>query len=157
MAKEREKTSKTKKVLLVAGGWIAFALGWVGVFLPGLPTTIFWILAALAFLRTNEKMYQRIISDKRFGASIKLFVEEGKISLRGKWISISAMMLSASIGSFAIPIIWVKLLVVALALIGSAWVYTLPTRESDSSYSLPNENPTIMLTPKAPPAPSDQE
>ncbi|GAB1483397.1 YbaN family protein [Treponema sp.] len=146
MAMARKKISKTKKVLLIVGGWIAFALGWMGVFLPGLPTTIFWILAALAFLRTNEKMYQRIIGDKRFGASIKLFVEEGKISLRGKWISISAMMVSVTIGIFAIPLVWVKLLVVTLALIGSVVVY-----------SLPSEKPSMTLRPKIPPVPSDQE
>lgn len=121
--------SRIIKTLLIIGGWSAFALGWVGVFLPGLPTTIFWILAALAFLRTNEKMYQRIISDKRFGPSIKLFVEEGKISVQGKWISITAMLLCASIGTFAIPILWVKILVVSTALIGSGWVFILPLQE----------------------------
>jgi len=118
-----------KKTLVIIGGWIAFILGWIGVFLPGLPTTIFWILAALAFLRTNEKMYQRIICDKHFGPSIKLFVEEGKISKRGKWISITAMMLFSIIGTFAIPIVWVKLLVVSLAIIGSVWVFILPVQD----------------------------
>lgn len=119
-----------KKTLFIIGGWIAFILGWIGVFLPGLPTTIFWILAALAFLQTNEKMYQRIICDKHFGQSIKLFVEEGKISKRGKWISITAMMLFSTIGTFAISIVWVKLLVVSLAIIGSVWVFILPVQDS---------------------------
>ena len=126
----KKPLSTAKKMLFIIGGWCAFILGWIGVFLPGLPTTIFWILAALAFLSTNEKMYQRIICDKHFGPSIKLFVEEGKISLRGKWISISAMMLCASIGTFAIPIVWVKLLVLGVALGGSVWVFILPVQNS---------------------------
>jgi len=31
--------------------WVTLA-----VFLPGLPTTMFWIIAAVAFLRTNKRM-----------------------------------------------------------------------------------------------------
>ena len=104
-----------------------FGLGWAGVFLPGLPTTIFWILAALAFLRVNRRMYERLIAHPRFGAGIRLFVEERKISRRGKIISISAMLLGASMGVLAVPLLWVKLLVAVAALGGSAWVAVLPS------------------------------
>ncbi len=119
----------------LAVGWLAFILGWLGVFLPGLPTTIFWIIAAVAFLRTNKRMYARIIAHKRFGPGIRLFVEEGRIRRRGKIISISAMLCFAVLGSLAIPVIWVKLVVVGAALPGSAWVSQLPTPESAASSS----------------------
>jgi len=114
----------------LAVGWLAFILGWLGVFLPGLPTTIFWIIAAVAFLRTNKRMYARIIAHRRFGPGIRLFVEEGRISRRGKIISISAMLCFAVLGSLAIPVVWVKFVVVGAALAGSVWVSLLPTPES---------------------------
>ena len=117
----------------MAGGWLAFGLGWAGIFLPGLPTTIFWILAALAFLKTNRRMYDRIVAHGRFGPGIRLFVEEGKISPRGKRISIAAMMLCASLGAMAIPVVWVKLLVVAAASAGSLWVALLPTTKAKAA------------------------
>jgi len=117
-----------KRTLVAAFGWLMFGLGWAGVFLPGLPTTIFWILAALAFLRVNRRMYERIVAHPRFGPSIKLFVEEGRISRRGKMISISAMLVCAVLGALAIPPLWVKLLVIAAAGGGSVWVSVLPTR-----------------------------
>ena len=107
-----------------------FGMGWVGVFLPGLPTTIFWILAALAFLRANRRMYERIVAHPRFGPSIKLFVEEGKISRRGKGTSISAMLLCAALGTLAIPPLWLKLVVIAAAVAGSVWVALLPTPDT---------------------------
>jgi uncharacterized protein len=116
-----------KRKLVAALGWLSFALGWVGVFLPGLPTTIFWILAALAFMRTNERMYRRILSDRRFGPGIRLFVEEGRISGRGKLVSIAMMMGCAAAGALAIPPVWVKILVMAAAAAGSALVWSLPT------------------------------
>ncbi len=118
-----------KRRLLTALGMLAFGLGWVGVFLPGLPTTIFWILAGLAFLRTNRRMYERIVSHRRFGPGVRLFVEEGKIRARGKVISIGAMMTFACLGALAIPPVWVKVLVVSSAACGSLWVALLPTPE----------------------------
>jgi uncharacterized protein len=104
-----------------------FALGWAGVFIPGLPTTIFWILAALAFLRVNRRMYERIVSHPRFGEAIRLFVEEGRISRRGKVISICAMLLSAGLSAYFVPALWAKLLIAAASLGGSIWVLVLPT------------------------------
>jgi uncharacterized protein len=112
---------------VVAGlGWLAFGLGWAGVFLPGLPTTIFWILAALAFVRTNRRMYDRIVSNPRFGPGIRQFIEKGRISRRGKVVSIAAMLLCAALGLAAIPPVWLRILVAAAALAGSAWVLALP-------------------------------
>jgi len=119
-----------KKAGLVALGWLAFCLGFAGIFLPGLPTTIFWIVAALCFLRTNERMYRRIVHDKRFGPGIRLFVEEGKISRRGKWISIAAMAFGATIGALAMPRPALKLIVAGAAAVGCLWVLFLPVPET---------------------------
>ncbi len=95
--------------------------------MPGLPTTIFWILAAFCFLRVNRRAYDRLIGHKRFGPAVRLFVEEGRISARGKLISIVAMMACATIGAFALPGLWLKVLIVGLASAGSLWVGLLPT------------------------------
>lgn len=117
----------TRRRLTAAVGWAAFGLGWLGVFVPGLPTTIFWIIAAFAFLRSNRRMYERIIANKRFGPGVRMFVEEGRIRKSGKVVSIVAMMSCATIGAFAIPLPWVRIVVVAAAVAGSAWVASLRT------------------------------
>lgn len=127
----RASLSRPARLALAAGGWLCFGLGWLGVFLPGLPTTIFWILAALAFVRVNERAYRMVISHKRFGPGVRLFVEEGKIRRRGKIISIVAMMTSASIGALAMPPLWLKLTVVGAAVLGSLWVGLLPVPEEE--------------------------
>ncbi|HEY9594635.1 MAG TPA: YbaN family protein, partial [Spirochaetia bacterium] len=98
-----------------------------GVFLPGLPTTIFWILAALAFLRVNRRMYQRIVSHPRFGAAIRLFVEEGRISRRGKVISIVAMFVGAGVSVALLPTLWVRLVVAVVVIAASVYVALIPS------------------------------
>jgi uncharacterized membrane protein YbaN (DUF454 family) len=130
-----------KKVLITAAGWLAFALGWVGVFVPGMPTTIFWILAAIAFLRVNPRMYQKIISNPRFGAAIRLFIEEGRISRRGKLISISAMLLFGGMSVFIVPPLWVKLVIAAAVLGGATWVALLPTADIKKASTGPGQVP----------------
>ena len=84
---------------------------------------------ALAFLRVNPRMYQRIISNPRFGGAIRLFVEERRISRRGKVISISAMLLFGGVSVFIVPPLWAKLLIAAAVLGGGTWVALLPTAE----------------------------
>jgi hypothetical protein len=71
-------------------------------------------------------MYDRIVSNPRFGPGIRQFVEKGRISRRGKVVSIAAMLLCAAFGLAAIPPVWLKILVAAAALAGSAWVLALP-------------------------------
>lgn len=121
--------SESKRKLLTALGLLAFALGWLGVLLPGLPTTIFWILAATAFIRTNPRLYEKVVAHPRFGPGVRRFVEEGTISRRGKLASISAMMLFATIGALAMPPLWLKILVLGLAASGSTWVALIPAPE----------------------------
>ncbi len=94
--------------------------------MPGLPTTIFWILAALLFMRTNKKAYDRIIAHKRFGESVRQVVEEGRISLKGKIISITAMMGFATVGAIAMRRPLIGAIVVGLAAAGSLWVGFMP-------------------------------
>lgn len=138
-APRRALLSRPSRLALAGGGWLCFGLGWLGVFLPGLPTTIFWILAALAFVRVNERAYRMVVSNKRFGPGVRLFVEEGKIRRRGKIISIVAMMTSASIGALAMPPLWLKLTVIGAAALGSLWVGLLPVpdEETDSPKARP--------------------
>lgn len=126
-----------KRGALLAAGWLSFGLGGIGIFLPGLPTTIFWILAALAFMRSDPRMYARIVGHRRFGPPIRLFVEEGRIGPRAKLISIASMVASAILCLLVLPVLWVKILVVAVIALGVAWVSGLPSSGARSPAVLP--------------------
>ncbi len=121
-----------KRVMAAALGWTAFGLGWLGIFIPGLPTTIFWIVAAAAFLRADRRMYARIVANRRFGPGVRMFVERGMISARGKVISIAAMSGFACMGALAMPKAWLKAAVLLAAVAGSVWVACLRTPEAEA-------------------------
>jgi len=125
--------------VLILIGWLGFLIGFAGIFLPGLPTTGFWIIAAFAFLRTNERMYRRILADKRFGPGIRLFVEERKITARGKAISLGAMWFGSCISIVVIPLVWLKIVIAASAGLGSILILLIPTAHSKSQTSRSDE------------------
>lgn len=78
--------SPAKARLCKAGGFVLFALGFAGIFLPLLPTVIFWILAAWAFTHAHPEMRERIFNWPRVGRIVRDFVERGVIT-RGSKIS----------------------------------------------------------------------
>ena len=53
----------------------SYSIGIIGYFLPGLPGTIFIILAAVCFLSSHPAYYSKIISNKHYGLIVKDFIE----------------------------------------------------------------------------------
>ena len=74
-------------------------LGAIGIFVPLLPTTPFWLLTCWFYVRSSEKLYNRVMSNRYFGPHIKGFVEDKAIPLRSKIITIAIMWLSTIITS----------------------------------------------------------
>ena len=61
----------------LALGWLFFGLGFIGAFLPLLPTVPLWILAAWFFARSNPALRDRIYRHPQFGPQVEEFVEQG--------------------------------------------------------------------------------
>ena len=56
-----------KKLLLLGLGWLCVGLGFIGIFVPGIPTTIFLIIALWAFAKSSEKFHSWLLNHDRFG------------------------------------------------------------------------------------------
>ncbi len=78
-------------------GGLAFAAGAVGIVLPVLPTTIFWILAALCFARSDPKVRDWIYARPGIGPQVELFIEHGQMTKAGKRGALIGMTLGAAI------------------------------------------------------------
>jgi hypothetical protein len=107
-------------------GFTSLALGFVGLFLPLLPTVPFVLLAAFCFARSSPALEARILADPRFGPHIRAWRERGSISRRGKAAAVGAFGVSALLGLALLR--WPLALVpVAVGLIGSTWILSRPT------------------------------
>ena len=79
---------KMVKPLYLAAGWLCLGLGFLGIFLPLLPTTPFALLAAFCFSRSSTRLHQWLLAQKTFGPIIRDWHQHGVIQTRIKWVSI---------------------------------------------------------------------
>ncbi len=63
-----------KRYVLIISGSLAVVLGVVGIFIPVLPTTPFFLLAVYCYLRSSKKLYLWIIHHKVFGTYIYNYI-----------------------------------------------------------------------------------
>ena len=69
-------------------GLLLTLIGFIGIIVPGLPTTPIMILAAACFFRSSEKLYNWVLSNKYYGHHIRNFREKRAMPLKAKWMSI---------------------------------------------------------------------
>lgn len=95
-------------------GLLAVALAFIGVFVPGMPTTVFVLIAAYFFTRSSPRLQGWLEQHRWFGPSLRRFRETGgmtraaKIAALGSmWAAtaISAALLSATSGKAALAVI----------------------------------------------------
>ena len=111
-----------KKNMLLIIGFIFYCLGIIGYILPGLPGTIFIILAALCFLTSSPKYYNKIINNKNYGEVVKDFIEFRVIPKRVKIIILFFMWGFSLLSIFYFlyyELLIYRLIVLILAFIGS--------------------------------------
>ncbi|HYC02181.1 MAG TPA: DUF454 family protein [Azospirillaceae bacterium] len=87
----------SKAPLLKIAGSALLALGGIGLLLPVLPTTVFWIAAALCFLKAGDRRAARLLDHPRLGPSIRLFVEHGAVTRPAKVAALGGMLLGAAL------------------------------------------------------------
>jgi len=77
------------RLLLAAGGVLSVGLGIVGLAVPGMPTTVFLLIASALFARSNERLYRRLHAHPKLGALLDM--ARTGMPLRAKVIAIAAM------------------------------------------------------------------
>ena len=83
-----------KRIILISLGWLCVGLGFVGVFVPGIPTTIFLIIALWAFTKSSEKLRHWLLNHKRFGPILNNWQEHKVVPRRAKILMVVLMSLA---------------------------------------------------------------
>jgi hypothetical protein len=111
-----------KKYLYIAGGLLAVVLGTVGIFVPGLPTTPFLLLASWLFYNSSERMHAWL-NNSFLGSYIKRYQQKGGVSWATKLTSIGLMLVMINISIFFIlSSTRARLIVAALGVVGTCCV-----------------------------------
>lgn len=122
--------SRTKKTIYIVVGTISLILGAIGIFLPLLPTTPFWLLTCWCYIRGSKRMYDAVMSNRYFGGYIRDYVEHKAIPIRTKVTALTVMWLSTIITSlFIIDILWVKIVLVLISAAVTWHIVAFPTKK----------------------------
>ena len=124
------KTGKTARISWLVAGCISVCIGFIGIIVPGLPTTVFMLIAAACFYRSSQRFYDWIISHKLFGHHVKNYREGKGMPKRAKVMAFLFMwgfVLFAV--AFGIPdhLLWVKIITSLSAATGTGYIAALPT------------------------------
>ena len=106
-----------RKRLYLVLGFVLMGLGFIGMAMPLMPTTIFWILAAYCFMRSRPEMVQRLRDHPRVGPGLSKWLDEGALSRRSKVIATVSIAASFGISAFMLWDRWIILGFVAAPLI----------------------------------------
>lgn len=87
-------------------GHVFVAIGFVGAFLPVLPTTPFMILAAWAYSKGSQRFEAWLLDHAAFGPPIRTWRQHGVISPRAKTISVFMMAISFAVAMSFPTITW---------------------------------------------------
>ena len=78
--------------VLAGFAFLCLALGIAGVFIPGLPTTVFILLAGWAAARSSPRLSAWLLSHRLFGPMLRNWQQGGYVSRRAKY-SAAVMMI----------------------------------------------------------------
>ncbi|WP_096270899.1 YbaN family protein [Paucisalibacillus globulus] len=105
-----------KRLLLVISGLLSLGLAVIGIFLPLIPTTPLLLLSAACFIRSSDRLYQWLITNKYLGPYIKNYREGKGIPLSAKIVGVSLLWISMLFTIFfVVPLVAVKLLLAGIA------------------------------------------
>jgi uncharacterized protein len=131
MARHDEGIRWPLRLVWFGCGWGCVGLGVIGAIVPGIPTTIFFILAASCFARCSPRFEQWVLDLPKVGPLVRDYRAGLGMRRRAKSVASITMLTAASVSAVVVirPAA-LGVVVVALALVGCWYVVTqVPTRE----------------------------
>ena len=112
-------------------GWLAVGLGAVGIVVPGLPTTVFFIIAAASFGRSSPRFERWVLDLPRIGPMVQSHRAGLGMPRRAKVVALTMMWTAIAISAVLLrDRVAIAVGVIALGLVGSAYIrWRVPTRE----------------------------
>jgi len=122
-----------KRTILISLGWLCVGLGFVGVFVPGIPTTIFLIIALWAFTKSSEKLRHWLLNHKRFGPILNNWQEHKVVPRRAKILMVVLMSLAVILFYYSSQSLILTIGLIIILVSVAIYVISLPSKIPENS------------------------
>lgn len=119
------------RYIYLAVGGIFTTLGFIGAFLPVLPTTPFLLVAVWAFSKSSPRLKVWLHTHPRFGHHIESWFKEGAISRKAKIASVSLMGVSLGFSAVLSENIYVPIALSVIMVATATFILTRPVPSSE--------------------------
>ena len=123
-----------KRTILISLGLLCVGLGFVGVFVPGIPTTIFLIIALWSFTKSSEKLRYWLLHHKRFGPILNNWQEYKVVPLRAKILMVVLMSLAVVLFYYSLQNLYLTIGLIIILVLVAIYVISLPSKVPENSY-----------------------
>ena len=123
-----------KKMILISLGWFCVSLGFIGIFVPGIPTTIFLIIALWAFTKSSKKLRNWLLNHKRFGPILNNWQQHKVVPRRAKILMVVLMSLASILFYYSLQNLYLTIGLVIILVLVAIYVISLPSKIPESSY-----------------------
>ena len=111
-------------------GWLAVVLGGIGVVVPGLPTTGFFVLAAACFAKSSPRFERWVLSLPKIGPLVRDHRAGLGMPRRAKVLAIGMMLTACALSSLALGSLPAAAVILGAGAVGTWYVgWRVPTRE----------------------------
>lgn len=124
---------------LVGVGLVSVALGAVGVIVPGLPTTVFLIIASWCFVRSCPVLERVLIRNRFFGPFVRYLVPGAVMPTKARIIATTMLWCAVAVSGWllidrGVSPVWIALMLVS-AVVGTVAIWTMARCERRCSMS----------------------
>ncbi|HAS73721.1 MAG TPA: DUF454 domain-containing protein [Clostridiales bacterium UBA8960] len=119
-----------KKIILMAIGTVTLILGFIGVFLPVIPTTPFVLISLACFVNTSEKMHHFVMTNKYLGPYARAYASGEGIPKKAKFKAVFLIWITIGFSvTFILEPLPLRIMLLVIATIVSTYIFTRPTAQ----------------------------
>ena len=119
-----------RRLVLLTCGFVAVGLGTIGIVVPGLPTTGFFVLAAACFARSSPRFERWVLELPGVGPMVRDHRAGLGMPRRAKVVAIAMMLGACALSSWAIGAPAAAAVILGAGAVGTWYVgWRVPTRE----------------------------